>query len=287
MHVEQIEQITSRMHNNIKLEDLVLPSPPGLLQEICALQNDPHQNAEDVVEILKDYPLTSERLLQLANSAKFRPLLEITTVRAAIMRLGISRVLSLLSGMSISQYLSATHTPGLEKYFKKMWSQSLDVASIAYIIAECKTNVDPEKALLAGMVHNIGVLSILLSLDNTPILQQNPTVMRDVADTIIPKYYPYAGRVLMQSWELPQDIVAIATSHVNNLRPVHDGIDLCDVIQIAYAINKAAGVAPEYEFIEFVYSTPFKKFWNSWQVAVEELHVLATDIQKVRNIIAI
>ncbi len=288
MHAQQIELITSKLRNNMKLDDLVLPSPPSLLQEICDLQNDPHQNAEDVVEILKNFPLISERLLRLANSAMFRTMVEITSVKSAIMRLGISRVLSLLSGMSISQYLSSTRTAGLEKYFTEMWFQGLDVASIAYVIAERKTFVDPEKALLGGMVHNVGVLPLLLSLDNTPMFHQNPSVMRDVADAIIPKYYPYAGRILMQSWDLPEDIVAIATSHRNNQRPDHDGIDLCDVIQIAFAISKAADFTdPEHEPVEVISSTPFKKFWNSWEEAVEELQLLAEDITRVRGIIAI
>lgn len=288
MHAQPLEQIAAKLRNDINLEDLVLPSPPRLLQAICDLQNDPHQNVNNVVDLLKDYPFIEERLVQLANSVMYRSMLEIRTVKAAILRLGISRVLSLISGMSISQYISATRSSGLEKYFTKMWFQSLDVASIAYVIAQRKTQVDSEKALLAGMVHNIGVLPLLLSLDDTPVFNQNPGIMHDMVDAIIPKYYPYAGRILMQSWSLPQDIILIATNHRNHQSPAHDGIDLCDVIQLAFSLCKTVDYTdPEQIPIDVMTCPPFAKFWENWDSAAEELAIYDEDIKKVRSIISI
>ncbi len=288
MHAQQLELITTKLRNDIKLEDLALPSPPKILQSICDLQNDPHQNVNDVADLLKDYPFMEERLIKLANSVMYRSMLGIKSVKSAILRLGISRVLSLVSGMSISQYLSVTQSPGIEKYFTKMWFQSLDVASIGYVIAQRKTEVDSEKALLAGMVHNIGVLPLLLSLDNTPVFNQNPTIMHDTVDAIISKYYPYAGRILMQSWNLPHDIISIATSHRNNLSPAHDDIDLCDVIQMAFSLSKQPDYTdPQHEPIDVVTCPPFAKFWKNWDSAAEELAIFDEDIKKVRAIIAI
>lgn len=288
MHAQQAELITSKLQSDIKLEDLVLPSPPKILQAICELQNNPHQNVDNVVVLLSESQVIQERLIQLANCVMYRGMLEIKSVKPAILRLGISRVLSLISGMSISQYISITRSPSLEKHFTKMWLQCLDVASIAYVIAQLKTQIDSEKALLAGMVHNIGVLPLLLSLDNTPVFKQNPTIMRDMVDAIIPKYYPYAGRILMQSWNLPEDIISIATNHRNLHPPTHKEIELCDVIQLAFALSKTADYTnPDYEPIEVITCPSFTKFWGNWNSAAEELATFEEHIKLVRNIIAI
>lgn len=288
MHAQQLELISTKLVNEIKLEDLLLPASPKMLLSICELQNNPHQNVDDVVDLLKDYPYIQKRIVQLANSVMYRSMLEISTLKSAVLRLGISRILSLISGMSISQYLSATRSSALEQYFTKMWKQSLDVASIAYVIAQHKTKVDAEKVLLAGMVHNIGVLPLLLSLDNTPVFNQNPKIMRDMVDAIIPKYYPYAGRILMQSWMLPDEIISVATNHRNYQSPSHDDIDLCDVIQLAFRLSKTSDYTnQEYEPIDVVTCQAFSKFWESWDSAAEELTLFDEDIKKVREIIAI
>lgn len=288
MHAQQLELITTKLVNEIKLEDLLLPAPPKMLQAICELQNDPYQNVDDVVDLLNGYPFIEERLVKLANSVMYRSMLEIRTVKSAVLRLGISRILSLISGMSISQYLSDKHSSGLEKYFTKMWKQSLDVASIAYVIAQHKTKVDAEKVLLAGMVHNIGVLPLLLSLDNTPVFNQNPKIMRDMVNAIVPEYYPYAGRILMQSWHLPDEIISIATTHRNHQRPAHDDIDLCDVIQLAFTLSKTSDYTNlECEPIDVVTCQAFSKFWENWDSAADELTIFDEDIKKVREIIAI
>lgn len=92
----------------------------------------------------------------------------------------------------------------------------------------------------------------------------------------------------MQPWNLPQDIISIATSHRNNLGLAHDDIDLCDVIQIAFSLCKLPDYTDsQHEPIDVVNCLPFTNFWKNWDSSGKELAIFDDDIKKVRPIIAI
>lgn len=78
-------------------------------------------------------------------------------------------------------------TRDLEDYFKQCWQQSNHVAAISYVLAQKRSAIDPEQALLAGMVHNIGALPLVLRLNRIPDLQNNAHVLKMVADIVIPQ----------------------------------------------------------------------------------------------------
>lgn len=277
----------NHLYNKINLEDLVLPSPPALMQRVCMMQRKPFSDVEDIVYLLKDYPFVEDRLLQLANSAIFRSSVEISTVKSAIIRLGVSRVLSMIASMSITQYLKSAPNKTLERYFNNMWQQSLQVAAMAYLLAREKTGIDPEKALFAGLVHNIGVMPLLLSLSNSTQLMQNQQMIMDVADVIVPKYYPYAGRVLTQHWQLPDEIVAVCTSHRNFNRSSHACVDLCDVVQMAYAIHHNGDLDEEYDYERLLTIPVTQFFWDSAESAEENLISLHDEFEHVTDILAV
>jgi HD-like signal output (HDOD) protein len=277
----------NHLSNKINLEDLVLPSPPTLMKRVCMMQRRPYSDVEDIVYLLRDYPFVEDRLLQLANSAIFRSSVEINTVKSAIIRLGVSRVLSMIASMSITQYLKSASNKTLEKYFNHMWQQSLQVSAMAYLLAREKTSIDPEKALFAGLVHNIGVLPLLLSLSNSSQLMQGQQLMMEIADVIVPKYYPYAGRILMQHWQLPDEIIAVSTSHRNFNRASHECVDLCDVVQMAYAINHNGDLDEYYDFERLMTIPVSQFFWDSAESAEENLMSLSDEFEHVSNILAV
>jgi len=117
--------------------------------------NDEESSANDIATLIKHDPNISGRLIKVANSVLFGSRHHVTTTKAAVSRLGLSKVQNLVTGLVIAQNFIKNRIKGLESYFHNSWQQSNNVAAIAYILAKRKTKLD---ALLAGMVHNIGVL---------------------------------------------------------------------------------------------------------------------------------
>lgn len=288
MDALQIEQIAKNFSTHQKYEGLFMPSPPVLLEKICELQSKAFQDVEDVVFLLNNYPLIRERILKLANSARYCTMVELKSLNAAILRLGISRILTLIAGISIVQYMDGCRTQPLDKYYRNMWQESLTVAATAYVIAEDKSNVDPEKALLAGLVHNIGILPILMTLDDAPEVYQNNVVMSELANIIIPRHYPLAGRLLLQSWHLPEEIIDISTSHRLVSKTQFDEIHLSDVVRMAFLLSKVKDMNHLCGEAEYVVSMPvFEKFWDSWAAASTEITECFDRIAHVREVITL
>jgi len=104
-----------------------------------------------------------------------------------------------VTGLVISQQIMRNKTIGLEAFCQQVWQTSNDVAALSYIIAQKKIKLDPEQALLAGIVHNIGALPLVLKLNTIQVLKDDPKIMTMVADVVIPKLYPKAGQLIMQS----------------------------------------------------------------------------------------
>ncbi len=120
-----------------------------------------------------------------------------SSVKSAVSRLGLSRVQNLIIGLSIAQ--SMMKTQDLDNYFKQCWQQSNHVAAISYVLAQQKSTIDLEQALLAGMIHNIGALPLILRLNLISDLKNNAHILKMVADVVIPKLYASAGSLVMKS----------------------------------------------------------------------------------------
>jgi HD-like signal output (HDOD) protein len=140
---------------------------------IRTLIADQNTTTDDISALIKQDPHISGRLIKVANCALLGGRLHVTSVTSAVARLDLSRVQNLILGLSIAQNMMKAKTRDLENYFKQCWQQSNHVAAISYVLAQQRSAIGPEQALLAGMVHNIGALPLVLRLNRIPDLQNN------------------------------------------------------------------------------------------------------------------
>ena len=49
----------------------------------------------------------------------------------------------------------------LRRVCNGLWAHSIEVAATSQVLARSVTHLDPEEALLAGLLHDIGALPIL------------------------------------------------------------------------------------------------------------------------------
>ncbi|HHA18471.1 MAG: hypothetical protein DRQ39_09970 [Gammaproteobacteria bacterium] len=281
---EQVNAVMSTLMQDIKNNRLEIPSPPDLLIKIRSLSANPQTTSKDIADLVKHDMNISGRLIKVANSALFGSRFQVNSIQGAITRLGQKKVQSLITGLIIGQRLMESKTRGLESYCNQAWQDSNSVAAMSYVLAQKKSKVDPEQALLAGMVHNIGTLPLILHLNKIKELKDNPRIMGLVADVVIPKLYISAGRLIIKSWNFPQEIIDVATEHSNLDRESSGEIDLIDIVTITYQLNQLN----TYQDIEqipekLVASTTFNKFWLDWAGAVEDLAVFNSDIEQIQH----
>ena len=281
---QQVNAVMSTLTQDIKNNRLEIPSPPDLLIKIRSLSANPQTTSKDIADLVKHDINISGRLIKVANCALFGSRFQVDTVQAAITRLGQKKVQSLITGLIIGQRLMESKTRGLESYCNQAWQDSNDVAAISYVLAQKKSKIDPEQALLAGMVHNIGTLPLILHLNKIRELKDNPRIMGLVADVVIPKLYISAGRLIIKSWNFPQEIIDVATEHCNLDRESSGPVDLIDIVSVAHQLNQL----DSYQDIEqipekLVETTSFNKLWLDWPGAVEDMTELNPDIEQIKH----
>ena len=92
--------------------------------------------------------------------------------------------------------------------------------------------------MLAGLIHRIGVLPILLRAEKTPQVIKDPRVL----DTIVETLHARIGRAVLEHWEFPDELKTVVAEHADITRAHTGASDYADVVQVAnLAIRKDTG----------------------------------------------
>ena len=71
---------------------------------------------------------------------------------------------------SMAQIRKSNKLAGLEHHLNDLWQRSTLVAAFAYVLARTCTQVNPDEAMLTGMMHGIGKLYVLTRAIDHPEL---------------------------------------------------------------------------------------------------------------------
>jgi HD-like signal output (HDOD) protein len=225
-------------------DQLVLPTLPEIALHVRQLaQRDDVSAAALAVELQKDAAL-SVRLIRVANSAAQRGGHRVDNVRQAVTRLGFDYTRLLVSGLAIEQ-MFARGAPLIETRLRRSWRQSVDVAAAAQVLAAQCTLLNPEMAMLAGLVHDIGALAILRLAEAHQAVLDDPHELDNVLDVLAPR----VGGMVLQAWHFPAELIDVPRQW-RDFGDAHDGAPTyADVIRVA-VLQSAAGRAPPYERID-------------------------------------
>ncbi|WP_026957539.1 HDOD domain-containing protein [Aliagarivorans taiwanensis] len=220
-----------------------LPVMPAIMQELLSsLDSDLLELPELASKLAKDQVL-SANVLKMANSAAFRGQSQLDSIDAAVIRLGLSRVRSLVVAASLS-----TVNPGQHFNHQQYWEQAMYVALLSQTLAEF-CDASPDVAFTCGMLHSIGELMIVSAAPEQAGLielsmEQGET--RVVAQRqVLGLDYSEIGGELAKRWQFAPVIVSAIEQQLNPLghKPVSPYAVL---IRLAIFVHHAlvAGVAP-------------------------------------------
>jgi putative nucleotidyltransferase with HDIG domain len=206
---------------------LVLPTLPEVALKVREVVDDPDSSISDLVKIIVSDPALSARLIQVANSPLMRTGRQIESVDAAVSRLGMRIVRDLATSMVMQQMFQAT-SDVTDQRLRQLWEHSTEVAAICHALAGQFTKLNPEQALLAGLVHDIGAMPILTKAEDYPELLQN----EEALDWVISELHPRIGGAILRSWNFPEELIAAAEQH-ENMTYDSPAADFVDVVIVA------------------------------------------------------
>ncbi len=137
--------------------DLSFPTNVDATLKLQRALNEPECHTDMAARLAQAEPLLAARTVAIANSVAYnRAGHDVTNVRAAVARVGFRTLGALAAAVIVRQLASEITDPGLRAKADQLWIHSAHVAALAQVIARRVSFVDPETAMFAGIVHEVG-----------------------------------------------------------------------------------------------------------------------------------
>ncbi len=187
-----------------------MPTIPVILRPLLHCLDQPAEeiDVDRIVGLISQDKSIVAQCLRMANSALFMRSKPAETIRAAVMSLGMWRVRDLLFSNTLSHVIPANRWVVDPEVF---WRHSLAVAMVSRKFAEMIDYPDPEKAYLAGLLHDIGtVVNCMVVPDEFRAAMEKGSrehIPLDEAEQAIMGFtHCDSGRILADAWKIPADV---------------------------------------------------------------------------------
>jgi len=275
------EAFLAELQAAIKDNSIVLPTLPEVaLQVRDAVERD-ETTAQDIANLVATDVALSARLLQVANSPLYGGRVAIDSVQLAITRLGIRMVRTLVVNLAMKQIFQPT-TSELDQRLRQLWEESVQVAALSRVLAQQASHLDRDQAMLAGLIHNIGSLPILIMAENFPKLIGD----EERLDSLLAELAPVIGHQILQTWNFPDTLVAVPT-HCTDLKyDSGEQADYVDLVQVA-TLECNTGAARRANPAECALAPAYSKIGLNPEEPVIEIEGVAEQIEEVEQLFVI
>ena len=194
----------------------------------------------DLAKVVRSEPLLSARVVALANSAALNPSgKEVSDLKNALIMVGQNAVRSLAVSLAMEQIAHAKELAPFATQSRQIWEHSLEVAALACVLAKRRGKPDPDEALFAGLVHDLGHFYLMWRASRFPELVRRGDELRE----LVRNWHPGIGAALLQNLNLPDTLTRAVDEH--ELPPAsHQPGSLGELLSVADRCSKARGIAP-------------------------------------------
>lgn len=149
--------------------ELTFPTNVNATLKLQRALAEPDCHLDGAARLVQAEPLLAARTVAIANSVAYnRSGSDVTNVRAAVQRVGFRTLGALAAAVIVRQLAGEISDPGLRAKADQLWAHSAHVAALAQVIARRVSFVDPETAMFAGIVHEVGGFYLLSRAEEFP-----------------------------------------------------------------------------------------------------------------------
>lgn len=208
--------------NTPSVEQLIRSIPRSLgsyapvLDEIEAALESPQCSLVTVGEAIEKDPDLTARLLRLGNSAFYGYSSRLSTVTEAVSLIGIQQVQDLILASSIIE-----HFAGMPDDFINMqsfWRHSLACGISSRILALEKRLPKSDKYFVAGLLHDVGRLVLLLQAPEATkqiiaLYRSGSMLLQDAEAKVLGYDHQAVAGALLKHWHYPEFLIRAVSGH--------------------------------------------------------------------------
>ena len=138
-----------------KVENInTLPTVPGVLKKLSVIIEKPRITLVEISNFISNDPALTTKVLKMVNSAIYGFPGRIASVSHTTMLLGLNVIKGPLLGVSVFELM--------QKTMNGLYEHSLACAIASRVIAQKKGLKEPEEVSVAGLLHDIGKVILML-----------------------------------------------------------------------------------------------------------------------------
>lgn len=219
-----------------------LPTPPAVFSQIVKAVDDPDSSAYSVAKLIAEDPGMSASVLRVTNSSFYSLATPATSVKQAVVVIGMDAVKSLVVSASMFDMFRDDKL-GYD-FHDSFWRHSLAAAFGARMLLRWLRPRDIatcELAFTGGLLHDIGKMALYLHdpAVYVEVYRKTTTGIDHEIDAERAAFgfdHAQIGSALTLKWRLPEEL-ALAIAHHHDPLAIEDKTNLVDVIHIADALS--------------------------------------------------
>jgi putative nucleotidyltransferase with HDIG domain len=227
-----------------------IPCVPAILIPVLRHLSEPSDNIDlhQVIDLVTRDKSLAAQTLRMANSPLFGHIGQVDSVRAAVMALGLKRMRAIATTCCVMRLVPSQAARFDPRIF---WEHSLGCALVARKLARRVGYADPEKAYLAGLLHDIGFIVNMLFFPE----QFRQTLWRATREKIalgvmeqeiLGFDHCSVGELLAARWLLGGDLQEVIRHHHQSDQAVIDRA-LVGIVAISDLLCRTSGLGYGYD----------------------------------------
>ncbi len=219
-----------------------LPRPPSAALEIVNLTRRPNAKIEDMAVVLEREPMLAGRVLKLANSAIYGTTAPCTTLKQALIRIGVERVRDVV--MEAAMLMTVIHAPGFESTLDGIRKHSAAVAWLSRLVAR-NTPMESENAFLIGLLHDVGLSVGVVGVCEFLKRSKKPPVLTPARWLAVERLHEMFGDIMLENWGLSMQVRIVVKHHHSLMVDGHPHPSVAILMLAEQLANEAGwGVTP-------------------------------------------
>ena len=194
-----------------KVESInTLPTVPGVLKRLSVIIEKPRITLVEISSFISNDPALTTKVLKMVNSAIYGFPGRIASVSHATMLLGLNVIKGLLLGVSVFELM--------QKTMNGLYEHSLACAIASRVIAQKKGMKEPEEISVAGLLHDIGKVILVLEFQKEYEAAMNEAQTKNISIFDAEKNqfnatHANVGSWLAEKWRFPRNLIEVIEFH--------------------------------------------------------------------------
>ena len=255
-----------------------LPALPQVFLELQQAINAANTSADDLAAIISQDPSLTAFLLRMVNSAFYSLPMQIDTISRAVTVVGVDQLSTLAVGTSVMSLFKDVPAEVLD--MEQFWKHSVACGLIARRLCRITGKGDPERAFVAGLLHDMGQLILLQAEPERATAVLEHARSKDVLlyaeeKALLGFDHATLGGMLLRKWNFPFVLVSAVLEH-HNPKPGQRE-DEPGLVHCAETIATGLGIGSTGEY--FV-QPPNKEVWASMGLTPERMDEMIEDLDE-------